>query len=128
MVRERQKAGQNGARRRPGASQRGRVVDASGSVPRFGLVQSHDRCRVSGGSPTLTSERLGIADRVSCCHAVIVKNGAEYHPRLGNQMEHITGRGRRPRSAYKLKDRDQVVFGSAKLSFERADCPKVQER
>ena len=63
-----------------------------------------------------------IADRVSRRHAEIIKHGADYFIRdLGSlNGTYITGRGRLGRDQlYKLKDRDQVVFGSAKLEFRK---------
>jgi predicted Ser/Thr protein kinase len=121
------KAGQNGAS--PSASQAqanaGAWLIASGSVPRFGLVQSRTIVgRALGGEqPDIDLGTLkGIADRVSRRHAEIVKNGAEYFIRdLGSlNGTYITGRGRLGRDQlYKLKDRDQVVFGSAKLEFRK---------
>ena len=121
------KAGQNGAS--PAASQAqanaGAWLVASGSVPRFGLVQSRTIVgRALGGEqPDIDLGTLkGIADRVSRRHAEIVRNGAEYFIRdLGSlNGTYITGRGRLGRDQlYKLKDRDQVVFGSAKLEFRK---------
>jgi len=121
------KAGQNGAS--PPAAQAqanaGAWLVASGSVSRFGLVQSRTIVgRALGGEqPDIDLGTLkGIADRVSRRHAEIVKNGAEYFIRdLGSlNGTYITGRGRLGRDQlYKLKDRDQVVFGSAKLEFRK---------
>jgi pSer/pThr/pTyr-binding forkhead associated (FHA) protein len=121
------RAGQNGAS--PSAAQAqanaGAWLIASGSVPRFGLVQSRTIVgRALGGEqPDIDLGTLkGIADRVSRRHAEIVKNGAEYFIRdLGSlNGTYITGRGRLGRDQlYKLKDRDQVVFGSAKLEFRK---------
>ena len=121
------RAGQNGAS--PAASQAqanaGAWLVASGSVSRFGLVQSRTIVgRALGGEqPDIDLGTLkGIADRVSRRHAEIVRNGAEYFIRdLGSlNGTYITGRGRLGRDQlYKLKDRDQVVFGSAKLEFRK---------
>jgi serine/threonine protein kinase len=64
----------------------------------------------------------GLADRVSRRHAEIIKQDADYFIRdLGSlNGTYITGRGRLGRDQlYKLKDRDQVVFGSAKLEFRK---------
>lgn len=64
----------------------------------------------------------GGAERISRRHAEIIKHGADYFIRdLGSlNGTYITGRGRLGRDQlYKLKDRDQVVFGSAKLEFRK---------
>ena len=121
------KAGQNGAS--PAASQAqanaGAWLVAGGSVSRFGLVQSRTIIgRALGGEqPDIDLGALkGIADRVSRRRAEIIRNGAEYFIRdLGSlNGTYITGRGRLGRDQlYKLKDRDQVVFGSAKLEFRK---------
>jgi len=61
-------------------------------------------------------------DRVSRRHAEIVLRGADYFIRdLGSlNGTYIAGRGRLGRDQlYKLKDRDQVVLGSAILQFRR---------
>jgi serine/threonine protein kinase len=62
------------------------------------------------------------ADRVSRRHAEIIKRGTDYFIRdLGSlNGTFIAGRGRLGRDQlYKLKDRDQVVIGSAILQFRR---------
>jgi pSer/pThr/pTyr-binding forkhead associated (FHA) protein len=62
------------------------------------------------------------AERVSRRHAEIIKRGADYFIRdLGSlNGTFIAGRGRLGRDQlYKLKDRDQVVIGSAILQFRR---------
>ncbi len=98
---------------------------ASGSAPRFGLVQSRTIVgrALDGEAPDIDLGTLkGIADRVSRRHAEIIKHGADYFIRdLGSlNGTYITGRGRLGRDQlYKLKDRDQVVFGSAKLEFRK---------
>ncbi|MGH7914962.1 MAG: protein kinase domain-containing protein [Candidatus Binataceae bacterium] len=98
---------------------------ASGSVPRFGLVQSRTIVgrSLGGENPDIDLGKLkGFADRVSRRHAEIIKHGADYFIRdLGSlNGTYITGRGRLGRDQlYKLKDRDQVVFGSAKLEFRK---------
>jgi len=75
------------------------------------------------GAPDIDLGRLaGAADRVSRRHAEIIKNGVDYFIRdLGSlNGTYITGRGRLGRDQlYKLKDRDQIVFGSAKLEFRK---------
>jgi len=120
------KAGQNGAS--PVADSQANAsawLVASGSAPRFGLAQSRTIIgRALGGEqPDIDLGALkGIADRVSRRHAEIIKHGAEYFIRdLGSlNGTYITGRGRLGRDQlYKLKDRDQVVFGSAKLEFRK---------
>ncbi len=61
-------------------------------------------------------------DRVSRRHAEIVRRGLEYFIRdLGSlNGTYIVGRGRLGRDQlYQLKDRDEVVLGSAKLVFRR---------
>jgi serine/threonine protein kinase len=61
-------------------------------------------------------------DRVSRRHAEIVMRGADYFIRdLGSlNGTYVAGRGRLGRDQlYKLKDRDQVVLGSAILQFRR---------
>ncbi|MBE3602729.1 protein kinase [bacterium] len=62
------------------------------------------------------------ADRVSRRHAEIVRRGLEYFIRdLGSlNGTYIVGRGRLGRDQlYQLRDRDEVVLGSAKLVFRR---------
>jgi serine/threonine protein kinase len=61
-------------------------------------------------------------DRVSRRHAEIIQRGADYFIRdLGSlNGTYIAGRGKLGRDQlYKLKDRDQVVLGSAILQFRR---------
>jgi serine/threonine protein kinase len=125
------KAGQNGAT--PAApdqqtdqqTKAGAWLVASGSAPRFGLVRSRTIVgrALGGDDPDIDLGALkGIADRVSRRHAEIIKHGTEYFIRdLGSlNGTYITGRGRLGRDQlYKLKDRDQVVFGSAKLEFRK---------
>ncbi len=122
-----QKAGQNGAASTSSDAQikAGAWLVASGSAPRFGLVLSRTIVgRALGGEePDIDLGTLkAIADRVSRRHAEIIKHGTEYFIRdLGSlNGTYITGRGRLGRDQlYKLKDRDQVVFGSAKLEFRK---------
>ena len=69
----------------------------------------------------LSSLRRGV-ERVSRRHAEIIKQGADYFIRdLGSlNGTYIAGRGRLGRDQlYKLKDRDELVFGGAKLEFRR---------
>ena len=121
------KGAQNGAAPMTSNAQTeaGAWLIASGSAPRFGLIQSRTIVgRALGGEePDIDLGQLkGIADRVSRRHAEIIKHGTEYFIRdLGSlNGTYITGRGRLGRDQlYKLKDRDQVVFGSAKLEFRK---------
>ncbi|MGC2414775.1 MAG: FHA domain-containing serine/threonine-protein kinase [Stellaceae bacterium] len=121
------KAAQNGAAPMASDAQTdaGAWLVASGSAPRFGLMQGRTIVgRALGGEdPDVDLGKLkGIADRVSRRHAEIIKHGADYFIRdLGSlNGTYITGRGRLGRDQlYKLKDRDQVVFGSAKLEFRK---------
>jgi serine/threonine protein kinase len=69
----------------------------------------------------LSNLRRGV-ERVSRRHAEIIKQGADYFIRdLGSlNGTYIAGRGRLGRDQlYKLKDRDELVFGGAKLEFRR---------
>jgi pSer/pThr/pTyr-binding forkhead associated (FHA) protein len=62
------------------------------------------------------------ADRVSQRHAEIVKLGTDYFIRdLGSlNGTYVGGRGRLGRDQlYKLRDRDEVVLGGAKLEFRK---------
>lgn len=62
------------------------------------------------------------ADRVSRRHAEVLRRGSDYFIRdLGSlNGTYIVGRGRLGRDQlYKLKDRDQVVLGSAILQFRK---------
>ena len=121
------KASQNGAP--PAAadaqSNAGAWLVASGNASRFALVQSRTIVgrSLGGEEPDIDLGALkAIADRVSRRHAEIIKHGADYFIRdLGSlNGTYITGRGRLGRDQlYKLKDRDQVVFGSAKLEFRK---------
>jgi hypothetical protein len=121
------KAGRNGASPAGPDSQMnaGAWLAAIGNASRFGLIQSRTIVgRSLGGEvPDIDLGTLkGSADRVSRRHAEIIKHGADYFIRdLGSlNGTYITGRGRLGRDQlYKLKDRDQVVFGSAKLEFRK---------
>jgi hypothetical protein len=69
----------------------------------------------------LSGLRRGV-DRISRRHAEIIKQGGDYFIRdLGSvNGTYVAGRGRLGRDQlYKLKDRDELVFGSAKLEFRR---------
>jgi hypothetical protein len=81
--------------------------------------------RVEGGGDgvdiDLSKLRRGI-ERVSRRHAEIIRQGPDYFIRdLGSlNGTFVAGRGRLGRDQlYKLKDRDEVVFGGAKLEFRR---------
>jgi serine/threonine protein kinase len=126
------KAGQNGAAPMVPDAQvsAGAWLVASGSAPRFGLIQGRTIVgrtivgrAIGGDEPDIDLGQFkGIADRVSRRHAEIIKHGADYFIRdLGSlNGTYITGRGRLGRDQlYKLKDRDQVVFGGAKLEFRK---------
>jgi hypothetical protein len=119
------KAGQNGAGPVAAQGKAGAWLVAGGSAPRFALMQSRVIVgrSLGGEAPDIDLAALkGIADRVSRRHAEIIRHGTEYFIRdLGSlNGTYITGRGRLGRDQlYKLKDRDQVVFGSAKLEFRK---------
>lgn len=62
-------------------------------------------------------------DRVSRRHAEIIRHGVDYFIRdLGSlNGTYISGRGRISRDQlYKLKDRDEVILGGAKLEFRKS--------
>jgi serine/threonine protein kinase len=121
------KASRNGASPAGPDSQlnAGAWLAAIGNASRFGLIQSRTIVgRSLGGEvPDIDLGTLkSSADRVSRRHAEIIKHGPDYFIRdLGSlNGTYITGRGRLGRDQlYKLKDRDQVVFGSAKLEFRK---------
>lgn len=100
---------------------------AAGNSSRFGLVQGRMVIGRSLNAQDTPDIDLGIlksgGDRVSRRHAEIIKQGADYYIRdLGSlNGTYITGRGRLGRDQlYKLKDRDQIVCGSAKLEFRKS--------
>lgn len=100
---------------------------ASGNSPRFGLAGSRiviGRALPGREAPDIDLGTLKSGgDRVSQRHAEIIKHGADYYIRdLGSlNGTYITGRGRVGRDQlYKLKDRDQIVCGSAKLEFRKS--------
>jgi hypothetical protein len=99
---------------------------AGGYAQPFGIARARTivgRSLDGADAPDIDLAGLkGLADRVSRRHAEIIKQGADYFIRdLGSlNGTYITGRGRLGRDQlYKLKDRDQVVFGSAKLEFRK---------
>jgi len=100
---------------------------APGDGAQFGLTGARmviGRSEGAGTEVDIDLSRLhrGI-DRVSRRHAEIIKQGADYFIRdLGSlNGTYIAGRGRLSRDQlYKLKDRDEVVLGSAKLEFRKS--------
>jgi predicted Ser/Thr protein kinase len=99
---------------------------AAGNSPRFGLVQGRTVIGRSLDGQDAPDIDLGIlksgGDRVSRRHAEIIKHGADYYIRdLGSlNGTYISGHGRLGRDQlYKLRDRDQIVCGSAKLEFRK---------
>jgi pSer/pThr/pTyr-binding forkhead associated (FHA) protein len=99
---------------------------AAGEGARFGLTGTRMVIgRREGGTDEvdidLSRLRRGI-DRVSRRHAEIIKQGVDYFIRdLGSlNGTYVGGRGRLSRDQlYKLKDRDEVVLGGAKLEFRK---------
>jgi serine/threonine protein kinase len=70
----------------------------------------------------LSALKRGV-ERISRRHAEIIRQGADYFIRdLGSlNGTYISGRGKLGRDQlYKLKDRDEVVLGSAKLEFRKS--------
>jgi pSer/pThr/pTyr-binding forkhead associated (FHA) protein len=70
----------------------------------------------------LSALKRGV-DRISHRHAEIIRQGADYFIRdLGSlNGTYILGRGKLGRDQlYKLKDRDEVVLGGAKLEFRKS--------
>ena len=100
---------------------------APGDGAQFGLTRARmviGRSEGAAAEVDIDLSRLhrGI-DRVSRRHAEIIKQGADYFIRdLGSlNGTYIAGRGRLSRDQlYKLKDRDEVVLGSAKLEFRKS--------
>lgn len=81
--------------------------------------------RVEGPADGVDINLAGLkrgVERVSRRHAEIIKQGTDYFIRdLGSlNGTYIAGRGRLGRDQlYKLKDRDEVVLGGAKLEFRK---------
>jgi hypothetical protein len=111
----------------PDAAPAGAWLVASGDTVRFGLIGSRvvigrrreDRNEID---VDLSGLRRG-ADRISQRHAEIIKQGADYFIRdLGSlNGTYVAGRGRLGRDQlYKLRDRDEVVLGGAKLEFRKS--------
>jgi pSer/pThr/pTyr-binding forkhead associated (FHA) protein len=112
----------------------GAWLAASGDTIRFGLIGN----RVVIGRNATESARRGQepdgidvdlsrlrrgGDRVSQRHAEIIRQGGDYFIRdLGSlNGTYVAGRGRLGRDQlYKLRDRDEVVLGGAKLEFRKS--------
>ena len=85
------------------------------------LVLGRAAAKGDGVDIDLSKLRRG-AERISRRHAEIVRQGSDYFVRdLGSvNGTYIVGRGRLGRDQlYKLKDRDELVLGGAKLEFRR---------
>jgi pSer/pThr/pTyr-binding forkhead associated (FHA) protein len=70
----------------------------------------------------LSALKRGV-ERISRRHAEIIRQGGDYFIRdLGSlNGTYISGRGKLGRDQlYKLKDRDEVVLGGAKLEFRKS--------
>src|SRR5262249_36167604 len=86
------------------------------------LVLGRANANGDGVDIDLSKLRRGV-ERISRRHAEIIKQGNDYFLRdLGSvNGTYIAGRGRLGRDQlYKLKDRDQLVLGGAKLEFRRS--------
>ncbi len=86
------------------------------------LVLGRADAKGDGVDIDLSNLRRG-AERISRRHAEIIKQGADYFVRdLGSiNGTYIAGRGRLGRDQlYRLKDRDELVLGGAKLEFRRS--------
>jgi serine/threonine protein kinase len=93
----------------------------------FGVIGNRlvlGRATVNGDGVDIDLSKLRRgAERISRRHAEIVKQGNDYFVRdLGSvNGTYIAGRGRLGRDQlYKLKDRDELVLGGAKLEFRRS--------
>ena len=85
------------------------------------LVLGRGNAKGDGVDIDLSNLRRG-AERISRRHAEIIRQGNDYFVRdLGSvNGTYIAGRGRLGRDQlYKLKDRDELVLGGAKLEFRR---------
>jgi pSer/pThr/pTyr-binding forkhead associated (FHA) protein len=85
------------------------------------LVLGRTTANGDGVDIDLSKLRRG-AERISRRHAEIIKQGNDYFVRdLGSvNGTYIAGRGRVGRDQlYKLRDRDELVLGGAKLEFRR---------
>jgi len=86
------------------------------------LVLGRATANGDGVDIDLSKLRRG-AERISRRHAEIIKQGNDYFVRdLGSvNGTYVAGRGRLGRDQlYKLKDRDELVLGGAKLEFRRS--------
>lgn len=121
---------QSASRNRHASSAAGAIsgarLEALGDGARFAI----DGSRVVIGRSLDPSDAIDIdlsrlergVDRVSRRHAEIIRRGADYFIRdLGSlNGTYIAGRGKLGRDQlYRLKDRDEVVFGGAKLEFRK---------
>jgi pSer/pThr/pTyr-binding forkhead associated (FHA) protein len=85
------------------------------------LVLGRATANDGGVDIDLSKLRRG-AERISRRHAEIIKQGSDYFVRdLGSvNGTYIAGRGRLGRDQlYRLRDRDELVLGGAKLEFRR---------
>jgi len=103
-----------------------RLVSVADGV-QFGVIGNRlvlGRATVNGDGVDIDLSKLRRgAERISRRHAEIVKQGNDYFVRdLGSvNGTYIAGRGRLGRDQlYKLKDRDELVLGGAKLEFRRS--------
>ncbi|HUN60068.1 MAG TPA: protein kinase [Candidatus Binataceae bacterium] len=99
-----------------------------GGGPQFGLGGSRAVIgRTLDSTDVIDIDLAGLTgrnvDRVSRRHAEIIRHGVDYFIRdLGSlNGTYIAGRGRISRDQlYKLKDRDEVILGGAKLEFRKS--------
>ena len=103
-----------------------RLVSVADGV-QFGVLGNRlvlGRAITAGDAVDIDLSRLRRgAERISRRHAEIIKQGNDYFVRdLGSvNGTYIAGRGRLGRDQlYKLKDRDELVLGGAKLEFRRS--------
>jgi pSer/pThr/pTyr-binding forkhead associated (FHA) protein len=104
-----------------------RLIVAGGG-PQFGLLGSRAIIgRAFDATDVIDIDLAGLTgrniDRVSHRHAEIIRHGVDYFIRdLGSlNGTYIAGRGRISRDQlYKLKDRDEVILGGAKLEFRKS--------
>jgi serine/threonine protein kinase len=103
-----------------------RLVSVTDGV-QFGVLGNRlvlGRANPNGGGVDIDLSKLRRGtERISRRHAEIIKQGNDYFVRdLGSiNGTYISGRGRLGRDQlYKLKDRDELVLGSAKLEFRRS--------
>jgi hypothetical protein len=102
-----------------------RLVSAADGV-QFGVVGNRlvlGRATTNGDGVDIDLSQLRGSERISRRHAEIIKEGNDYFVRdLGSiNGTYIAGRGRLSRDQLcKLKDRDELVLGGAKLEFRRS--------